>query len=89
MKSAMKTYIKQREKESNIKESIEDMENWNQKFGNIFSGSLSLLFVIATIMFFFGCEISLKTEEAAEEEKVEEDSTSSVKFNASDWIIFR
>ena len=37
MKSAMKTYIKQREKESNIKESIEDMENWNQEFGNMFA----------------------------------------------------
>lgn len=70
-------------------DSVREMEEWNQKFGNMFAGFLGMFFVIATIMFFFGCEISLKTEEVAKEETAEEDSTSSVKFNASDWIIFK
>ena len=70
-----------------------ELESWSQKFGNMFFGFLGMFFVIATIMFFFGCEISLKTEEAVEEDKVEEDSTGSepsgTTLNAADWIIFK
>ena len=73
--------------------SIKELDDWGQKFGNMFAGFLGMFFVVATIMFFFGCEISLKTEEAVEEDKVEEDSTgaepSVATLNAADWIIFR
>ena len=93
MKSAMKAYIKQREKESNIKESIEDMENWNQKFGNIFIGFLGMCFVFSFGMFFYeGC--SWRSENGPDniltpkEEKKTEDP-SQQDFNASDWIIFK
>jgi len=52
-----------------------ELDDWGQKFGNMFAGFLGMFLFIATIMFFFGCEISLKTEEAVQEDKVEEDST--------------
>ena len=76
-----------------MNKSIKDMEDWNQSFGNGFATGLVSLFIIATIMLFFGCEISLKTEEAVQEDKAEEDSTgsepSATKFNAEDWILFK
>ena len=35
---------------------IKDMEDWNQKFGNVFIGFLGMCFVFAFLMFFYeGC----------------------------------
>jgi|10_taG_2_1085330.scaffolds.fasta_scaffold482880_2 hypothetical protein len=88
MKSAMKTYIKQREKESNIKESIEDMENWNQEFGNMFAGFLGMFFVFSLVAILFkGCNgfNSGDVVVTPKEEQTEDDPS----FNASDWILFK
>ena len=60
----------------------------NQSFGNAFIGIILMGFVMAFIMLFLGCEITLKTEEAAPEE-IKEDSTQTADyFNAEDWIMF-
>ena len=60
----------------------------NQSFGNAFIGTILMGFIMAFIMLFFGCEITLKTEEA-EPEEIQEDSTQTADyFNAEDWIMF-
>ena len=60
----------------------------NQSFGNSFIGIILMGFVMAFIMLFLGCEITLKTEEIAPE-KVKADSTQTADyFNAEDWIMF-
>ncbi len=60
----------------------------NQSFGNAFIGMILMGFIMAFIMLFFGCEITLKTEEA-EPEEIQEDSTQTADyFNAEDWIMF-
>ena len=49
-------------------------------------------FVMAFIMLFFGCEITLKTEEAdvqTDSTEVQEDSVATADyFNPEDWIMF-
>ena len=37
-----------------MNEDIKEMEDWNQSFGNGFATGLATLFIIATIMFFYG-----------------------------------
>ena len=37
-----------------MNEDIKEMEDWNQSFGNGFATGLVTLFIIATIMFFYG-----------------------------------
>ena len=68
------------------------MNDWNQKFGNAFIGMLGMFFVMAMIMLFMGCEITLKTEEAdiqTDSTEVQEDSVATADyFNADDWIMF-
>lgn len=68
------------------------MDNFGQKFGNIFIGFLMMFFVMAMIMLFTGCEITLKTEEAdvpTDSSEVQEDSVATADyFNAEDWIMF-
>jgi hypothetical protein len=68
------------------------MSDLGQKFGNIFIGMLMMFFVMAMIMLFTGCEVTLKTEEAdvqADSTEVQEDSVVTADyFNAEDWIMF-
>ena len=72
------------------------MENWNQKFGNAFIGILMMFFVMAFFMLFFGCEITLKTEEVEKPKEAKEDSTSTPSdtvaksdyFDPNEWILF-
>lgn len=68
------------------------MDDLGQKFGNIFIGMLMMFFVMAMIMLFTGCEITLKTEEAdtqVDSTEVQEDSVATADyFNAEDWIMF-
>ena len=64
------------------------MNDWNQKFGNAFIGMLLMGFVMAFIMLFFGCEITLKTEEVETEEVKEDSSQTADYFNAADWKLF-
>ena len=68
------------------------MEDSGQKFGNIFIGMLMMFFVMAMIMLFTGCEVTLKTEEAdiqTDSTEVQEDSVVTADyFNAEDWIMF-
>jgi hypothetical protein len=77
---------------------IKDMEDWNQKFGNVFIGFLGMCFVFAFGMFFYeGC--SWRSENGPdnilipEEEKTSEDPSQHgflhKDFSASDWIIFK
>ena len=71
---------------------MKENEDWGQKFGNIFIGMLGMFFVMAMIMLFIGCEITLKTEEVKQpekEKKTEKDSTKTADyFNPDDWIMF-
>ena len=66
--------------------------NMSQKFGNAFIGMLLMGFVMAFIMLFFGCEITLKSEEPVvqpDSTKTQQDSTSTADyFNAEDWIMY-
>ena len=68
------------------------MDDSGQKFGNIFIGMLMMFFVMAMIMLFTGCEVTLKTEEAdvqVDSTEVQEDSVATADyFNAEDWIMF-
>ena len=68
------------------------MDDLGQKFGNIFIGMLMMFFVMAMIMLFTGCEVTLKTEEAdvqVDSTEVQEDSVATADyFNAEDWIMF-
>tara|TARA_R100000963_G_C4610673_1_gene81214 strand:- start:75 stop:290 length:216 start_codon:yes stop_codon:yes gene_type:complete len=68
------------------------VEDSGQKFGNIFIGMLMMFFVMAMIMLFTGCEVTLKTEEAdiqTDSTEVQEDSVVTTDyFNAEDWIMF-
>ena len=68
------------------------MVDWNQKFGNAFIGIILMGFVMAFIMLFFGCEITLKTEEAdvqTDSTEVQEDSVAPADyFNPEAWIMY-
>ena len=61
----------------------------NQKFGEIFVKGLTILFIIATIMFFYeGCSyegLDRNDKIVSPEEKEDADPS----FNASDWILFK
>jgi len=81
-----------------MNEDIKEMEDWNQSFGNGFATGLATLFIIATIMFFYG-GCSWRSENGPdnilspeEEKKTEEPSTHGFlhkDFDASAWILFK
>lgn len=71
-----------------MNESIKDMEDWNQKFGNMFAGFLGMFFVFSLVALVMkGCNSMGPGDKVVtpKEEQTEDDPS----FNASDWIIFK
>jgi len=74
-----------------MNEDIKEMEDWNQSFGNGFATGLATLFIIATIMFFYGgCSYEgLDRNDKIVNPEEEEGADPNANFTASDWILFK
>ena len=70
---------------------IKEMEDWNQSFGNGFATGLATLFIIATVMFFYGgCSYEgLDGNDKIVDPEKEESADSNASFTASDWILYK
>ena len=74
-----------------MNKSIKDMEDWNQSFGNGFATGLATLFIIATVMFFYGgCSYEgLDGNDKIVDPEKEEGADPNANFTASDWILYK
>jgi hypothetical protein len=65
-----------------------ELDDWGQKFGNMFAGFLGMFFVFSLVALLFkGCN-RLNNGDVVVTPK-EEQTESDPNFNASDWIIFK
>ena len=76
-----------------MNESIKDMENWNQKFGEKFAIMLGICFIFAFVMFFYeGCswEGYESNDQIVSPEEKEEDDPNVIAYESTwTWILFK